>query len=147
MAASISSIWRRRSSRDGVLSDIGPRYLHGMAELLIVGGPGKIKENLAFQPLRTGYARPAQSAAAGGASPEESPEETIDRLARGTLAKEPRPASLGGSPELRRSACRTRILPMTMERPGPGPDRTAADDAQAQHALTMELGRDVPRPP
>src|SRR3546814_11038445 len=83
MASSISSIWRRRSSRDGVLSDIGPRYLHGKAELLIVGGPGKIKENLAFQPLRTGYARPAQSAAAGGASPEESPEETIDRLARG----------------------------------------------------------------
>src|SRR3546814_7284023 len=82
MASSISSIWRRRSSRDGVLSDIGPRYLHGKAELLIVGGPGKIKENLAFQPLRTGYARPAQSAAAGGASPEESPEETIDRLAK-----------------------------------------------------------------
>src|SRR3546814_9309762 len=92
--------------------------LHGKAELLIVGGPGKIKENLAFQPLRTGYARPAQSAAAGGASPEESPEETIDRLARGSLAKEPRPASLGGSPDLRRSACRTRILPMAMDRPG-----------------------------
>src|SRR3546814_2669474 len=88
MASSISSIWRRRSSRDGVLSDIGPRYLHGKAELLIVGGPGKIKENLAFQPLRTGYARPAQSAAAGGASPEESPEETIDRLARGSLRSE-----------------------------------------------------------
>src|SRR3546814_18537486 len=106
MAASISSIWRRRSSRDGVLSDIGPRYLHGMAELLIVGGPGKIKENLAFQPLRTGYARPAQSAAAGGASPEDSPEETTDSLARGALAKEPRPPSRGGSPDLRRSACR-----------------------------------------
>src|SRR3546814_6321558 len=112
----------------------------------MVGGPGKIKENLAFQPLRTGYARPAQSAAAGGASPEESPEETIDRLARGALAKEPRPASLGGSPDLRRSACSTRILPMAMDRPGTGAARTAADDAQAQRGLTMEFGRGVPLP-
>src|SRR3546814_2906362 len=120
MASSISSIWRRRSSRDGVLSDLGPRYLHGQAELLIVGRPGKIKENLAFQPLRTGYARPAQSAAAGGASPGESPEETIVRLARGYLAKEPRPASLGGWRDRRRGACRTRILPMAMDRPGTG---------------------------
>src|SRR3546814_11775274 len=112
----------------------------------MVGGPGKIKENLAFQPLRTGYARPAQSAAAGGASPEESPEETIDRLARGSLAKEPRPASLGGSPDLRRSARRTRILPMAMARPGTGAARTAAADAQAPRGRTMEFGRDVRLP-
>src|SRR3546814_6872359 len=65
--------------------------------------------------------------------------ETIDRLARGSLAKEPRPASLGGSPDLLRSACRTRILPMAMDRPGTGAARTAADDAQAQRGLTMEF--------
>src|SRR3546814_1800427 len=102
----------------------------------MVGGPGKIKENLAFQPLRTGYARPAQSAAAGGASPEESPEETIDRLARGSLAKEPRPASLGGSPDLRRSACRTRILPMAMDRPGTGAARTRSEEHTSETPVT-----------
>src|SRR3546814_14299569 len=99
MASSISSIWRRRSSRDGVLSDIGPRYLHGKAELLIVGGPGKIKENLAFQPLRTGYARPAQSAAAGGATPEQTPAETTDRPARRPPPTEPRPPPQDSPPD------------------------------------------------
>src|SRR3546814_4616957 len=49
-------------------------------------------------------------------------------------------------PDLRRSACRTRILPMAMDRPGTGAARTAADDAQAQRGLTMEFGRDVPLP-
>src|SRR3546814_14460442 len=112
----------------------------------MVGGPGKIKENLAFQPLRTGYARPAQSAAAGGASPEESPVETIDRLARRSLAKEPRPASLGGTPDHRRSACRTRILPMAMDPPRPGASRTASDDAEAAPDLTIEFGRDAQLP-
>src|SRR3546814_3472762 len=146
MASSISSIWRRRSSRDGVLSDIGPRYLHGKAELLIVGGPGKIKDKLAFQPLRTGYARPAQGAAAGGASPEESPEETIYRLARGSLAKEPPPPSLGGAPDLRRSACRSRILPLSMARPATGALRAAAAAAPAKRGLTVEVGRSVPQP-
>src|SRR3546814_19203991 len=49
-------------------------------------------------------------------------------------------------PDLRRSACRTRILPMAMARPGTGAARTAAADAQAQRGLTMEFGRDVPLP-
>src|SRR3546814_13832000 len=91
MASSISSIWRRRSSRDGVLSDIGPRYLHGKAELLIVGGPGKIKENLAFKQLRTGSARPAQRVAAGEDRPEARPEETNDTLSRNHLAQKTTP--------------------------------------------------------
>src|SRR3546814_6954322 len=49
-------------------------------------------------------------------------------------------------PDLRRSACRTRILPMAMDRPGTGAARTAADDAQAQRGLTMEFCRDVRLP-